>query len=697
VPLGSALDLQARQRGTTFYLVDRRFDMLPSVLSSNLCSLHGGCDRLAVSVIWTLTRDMSQVLDTWYGRTIIHNVAAMTYDQADRILADLPPEEKGSSRPPPLTAGAPVNPNYIALLKPDLEMLTLLARRRRQERQSFGGAVDLSSADTGSELKFSLVDGQPVKVQPKQTKEIHRTIEELMIFANTSVATKIKKTFPEAALLRIHRAVEEERFEDLNELLRAGQISFKGKTNAELAESLQRAQEGSDKTVASLFRSLATRAMSEALYVSTGLIESADRLSHYGLGLKEYTHFTSPIRRYADVIVHWQLLAALDRQPRDHFVRESQRNPVLARLPNSTVMSVFEEDDAAGVSVDEDDFEVDVLIGDVDIGTLVDSLSLNDVKPPSTKVGFRQAPFQGTQVASICEHLNEHNRLAKHSSMACQGLFLSLYFRNHIEYAEAVVTDLRENGFFCYIPKFDMRGPVFLHDRNGYIHMDPAFFDLPSSVGMEPTRGFASSGAGAVRRFDPSESEIWYKEKDRLEVFVRCRSFIVKTLDVVNVSITCPDWDNRARVPLPRIQLVHKKPGSSKLVASSRRPKAADVKQTQSLDSGFTPVTDVPTLFDLFTKVPSLPASGGSMPRPLGTGTKVTHKEIKGRFVLGGFVNPDTRSAAQAAAQEAAGTARGDYASLPVNEYDANNRVARDVTARQQRLAAGKRNTRKRN
>jgi hypothetical protein len=121
------------------------------------------------------------------------------------------------------------------------------------------------------------------------------------------------------------------------------------------------------------------------------------------------------------------------------------------------------------------------------------------------------------------------------------------------------------------------------------------------------------------------------------------------------------------------------------------------VKQTQYLDSGFTPVTDAPTLFDLLTKVPSLPASGGSMPRPLGTGTKVTHKEIKGRFVLGGCVNPDTRSAAQAAAQEAAGTARGDYASLPVNEYDANNRVARDVTARQQRLAAGKRNTRKRN
>lgn len=74
----SALDLEAQVRGTTFYLVDRRFDMLPSILSSDLCSLHGGVDRLAVSVIWVLSPDMSEVKSTWFGRTVIHNCAGKT-------------------------------------------------------------------------------------------------------------------------------------------------------------------------------------------------------------------------------------------------------------------------------------------------------------------------------------------------------------------------------------------------------------------------------------------------------------------------------------------------------------------------------------------------------------------------------------------------------------------------------------------
>jgi len=86
IPQNSALDNEAVSRGTTFYLVDRRFDMLPSLLSSDLCSLHGKVDRLAVSVIWTLTPDLENIKSTWYGRTVIHNVQAMTYEQAHNIL-----------------------------------------------------------------------------------------------------------------------------------------------------------------------------------------------------------------------------------------------------------------------------------------------------------------------------------------------------------------------------------------------------------------------------------------------------------------------------------------------------------------------------------------------------------------------------------------------------------------------------------
>ena len=712
VPLNSPLDLQARRRGTTFYLVDRRFDMLPSVLSSNLCSLHGGTDRLAVSVIWTLTEDLSEILSTWYGRTVIHNVAAMTYEQADRILAGKHPEAGGERAPPPLTAGSPVRANLIPKLHEDLSMLTRLARQRRQDRKDYGGAVDLSSGDTGSELKFTLVNGEPVMVQPKQTKEIHRTIEELMIFANTSVASKIKETYPDAALLRIHRAVDEENFDDLKSLLSSAEITFKGKTNAELAESLQRAQDRSEKTVASLFRSLATRAMSEALYVSTGSIASADRLVHYGLGLKEYTHFTSPIRRYADVIVHHQLLSALkllETSPYDRkIIAKPSRSPVLARLPESKEMSVLGAG-LAEITDDEEDFEIDQLIGDagedaVLVASESSELQTKEIIQPrdSTLEDRFDGPFRGSEVAGICDHLNEHNRLAKHSSKDCQGLFLSMYFRNHVEVTEAVVTDLRENGIYCYIPKFDMRGPVFLRDMDGNVQIDPAFFNLPRTAGSEPSRGFAS--AGFIRRFDPSECEIWYKENEKLEIFIQSRSFSMRPLDVAMVSITCPEWDNRARVPSPRIQLIHQKSEKATILAPTQGvtskqlsiSNAGRVDPSISKDPGFSPKPfEGPSLFDFMQRLPEMTLSESSDSHSsVGGSVGPTNMTVPGRLAWGGFVNPDTRSAAQAAAQEAAAALRNERP-LGVNEYDANNRVAREVTSRQQRKAAEKRNARR--
>lgn len=292
VPLNSALDREARIRATTFYLVDRRFDMLPGLLSSNLCSLHDNTDRLAVSVIWTLSPDLQTIKSTWFGKTVIHNVAAMTYEQAANILEGIKPEHAGQKPPPPLTAGSPVRPDLIPHLKEDLSLLTKLARIRRQHRESVGGAVDLSSGDIGGELKFTLVNGKPVSVKPKQDLEIHHTIAELMIWANTSVATKIFDRFPGSSLLRIHREVEEDRFEDLKEMLSAGNIELMGKSNKELAETLKKVGSKAAPVVASLLRSLATRAMTEAQYISSGGATEGQTLSHYGLGLSFYTHFT---------------------------------------------------------------------------------------------------------------------------------------------------------------------------------------------------------------------------------------------------------------------------------------------------------------------------------------------------------------------------------------------------------------------
>ena len=186
----------------------------------------------------------------------------MTYDQAHNILHNQPPDDPSHPIPPPLTAGFPVDPSSVASLKQDLEVLTKLARKLRKDRELIGGAVDLSNGEMGRELKFTLDESNnPTRVTPKRELEIHHTIAEMMILANQWVASKIYDSFPDSALLRIHRNVEEGRFEDLRDVLEAGKVAFDGSSNMALAASLQRAdiQNAGNATVKSLFRSLATR------------------------------------------------------------------------------------------------------------------------------------------------------------------------------------------------------------------------------------------------------------------------------------------------------------------------------------------------------------------------------------------------------------------------------------------------------
>ena len=184
---------------------------------------------------------------------------AMTYDQAHNILHDKPPDEPGKPRPPPLTAGYPVDLAKVPQLKKDLTILRDLGRLLKRRREDVGGAVDLSSGDLGGELKFTLDEnGNPVQVKSKKELEIHHTIAEMMIMANGYVASKIYDTFPEEALLRIHRSVEDERFESLKNVLDVGGISLEGSSNRALANTLKKVEKAGP-VVNSLIKSLATR------------------------------------------------------------------------------------------------------------------------------------------------------------------------------------------------------------------------------------------------------------------------------------------------------------------------------------------------------------------------------------------------------------------------------------------------------
>jgi VacB/RNase II family 3'-5' exoribonuclease len=714
LPQNSDLDKQAQLRATTFYLVDRRFDMLPALLSSDLCSLHGNKDRLAVSVIWIMSSDFDKIKSTWLGRTVIHNCQAMTYEQAHNILHDQPPDDPSQPQPPPLTAGYKVEQNSVPMLKNDLTVLTHVARKLRTKREDTGGAVDLSNGELGNELKFSLdAEGNPMKINVKKELEIHHTIAELMILANQTVAEKIYQAFPNSALLRVHRKVEESRFDDLENAFKAWGIAFDGSSNASLAESLRNAKlRSKDKPIVySLWQSLATRAMSEALYVSSGQTVSGLSLSHYGLGIEKYTHFTSPIRRYADVVVHRQLLVALKNDERRSSIGPPPgfvERKALESLPDSSAISIMRGDGLKDV-FDKWNYS------SIHSESLTESHSkvtvdASQATPPSKVIieksrRILDPPYTEIDIARICDNLNVQNRRAKMSSMDCQKLFLSLYFRDHVEDAMAVVTNLKTNGLIAFVPKFDISGPVYLCDAVGAVQVDPTLIGLPVDSGVDATQGFLAGRK--IRRFptgqlilteDPND-----ESKSRLKVVVPGAKthLLFRTLDAITVQISCDFSDVRARIPRPRFHLVSGEGSSPASQKSGSHYSTHGTKSKKVSSEALISSQHYRSMYqDVQTHtIGSVSSSGVSTRRQ--RNSFPFHSAISGRKTFSNFVNPDTRAAQQEAAVIAASDAAAQRRMVSQssnerrNEYDTNRSIERAITARTQRLAAVKRNARK--
>ncbi|XP_044915067.1 DIS3-like exonuclease 1 isoform X2 [Felis catus] len=300
----SYIDIEARTRATTYYLADRRYDMLPSALSADLCSLLGGVDRYAVSVIWELDKTSYEIKKVWYGRTIIRSAYKLFYEAAQELLdgnfniVDDIPEFRDLDEK---TRQARLEELAWAIGK-----LTDIARHIRAKRDGCG-ALELE----GVEVRVQLDEKKNIHdLIPKQPLEVHETVAECMILANHWVAKKIWESFPHQALLRQHPPPHQEFFSELRECAKAKGFFIDTRSNKTLADSLDNANDPNDPIVNRLLRSMATQAMSNALYFSTGSC-AEEEFHHYGLALDKYTHFTSPIRRYSDIVVHRLLMAAI--------------------------------------------------------------------------------------------------------------------------------------------------------------------------------------------------------------------------------------------------------------------------------------------------------------------------------------------------------------------------------------------------
>ena len=280
----SVIDTEAEERGTSVYLVDRTIPMLPEKLSNELCSLRPDEESLCFSAVFTLNEE-AEVLDKWFGRTVILSDRRFTYEEAQEII------ETGKGD-----------------FQEEVLQLDKLAKILRENRFK-AGAINFDRY----EVKFEIDEkGKPVSVYFKESKDANKLIEEFMLLANRTVAEKIGRVpkGKKAKVLpyRIHDLPDPEKLDNLAQFIaRFGYKLRTSGTKTDISKSINHLLDDiQGKKEENLIETVSIRAMQKARY-------SVHNVGHYGLAFDYYTHFTSPIRRYPDMMVHRLLTKYLDQ------------------------------------------------------------------------------------------------------------------------------------------------------------------------------------------------------------------------------------------------------------------------------------------------------------------------------------------------------------------------------------------------
>jgi len=303
---GSALDAEAVKRGCSVYLVDRTIPMLPETLSNDLCSLNPGADKLSFSAIFIMN-DQAQVLSRWFGRTVMNSDHRFTYETAQAVI------DGDASLVTKYSNGLQTPASVEAGMKYRDIMVTLNCLAKILQKEKFAkGAIEFES----EEIKFRLDEnGKPVGVDVKQRLDTHKLVEEYMLLANREVAKfiydsiKRKGTRDTGTIYRIHDVPDKEKIANLSVFVKALGYDLKTKDGEVTAKDFNNLLAQIENTPhESLVRTAAIRSMQKAVY-------STKNIGHFGLAFDFYTHFTSPIRRYPDLLVHRVLDKHLKNQP----------------------------------------------------------------------------------------------------------------------------------------------------------------------------------------------------------------------------------------------------------------------------------------------------------------------------------------------------------------------------------------------
>ncbi|KAG7397620.1 exosome catalytic subunit dis3 [Phytophthora boehmeriae] len=407
----SPLDEEAADRGTSTYLVDRRLDMLPGLLTTKLCSLTDVEDHFAFSVLWEMKLvgdNEVQVIDVSFCKSLIRSVASLSYQQAQEFLDDpnaggvygqdtqTKKKNKGESEK---------DFQRRQLLGSGIKTLNVIARRLRAKRIE-AGALTLASP----EVRFVLdtETQNPLDVQMYALRDTNALVEEFMLLANITVAKKIVRHFPTFSMLRRHPAPSKRQFDLLCSQAKAVGVEMHVDTSKQLQDSLDAADviaqeeakgnkrkhgKKANPYFNKMLRIMTTRCMMPASYFSSGEVAPPE-FHHYGLAAPIYTHFTSPIRRYADVVVHRLLAAAIGVAPLPDYLENK------------------------------------------------------------------------SHLHEISEQLNRRHHAAQLAGRASVSLHTLLYFQQYPTSTDAVITKVKNNGVGVLLPRFGIEGMIFLCEKD---------------------------------------------------------------------------------------------------------------------------------------------------------------------------------------------------------------------------------------
>ncbi|KAL2497232.1 Inactive exonuclease DIS3L2 [Abeliophyllum distichum] len=432
----TALDIDAQIRSTSVYLLQSKLPMLPPLLSENLCSLSPGVDRLAFSIFWDIN-SAGEVLDRWIGRTIINSCCKLSYEHAQEIID-----------------GALVTHGSISLgndwpqLHGQFEWFDIIRSVKSlheiskvlKENRFTRGALSLESPKV--DFVFD-EDGVPYDSVFSERKESNFLVEEFMLLANRTAAEVITRAYPTSALLRRHPEPNVRKLKDFETFCNKHGIKLDISSSGHLHHSLERIKQELeyDCVLLDILMSYAARPMQLAAYFCSGDFNDADGdWGHYALAVPLYTHFTSPLRRYPDIIVHRTLAATVEAE------EMYWKQEMLQKLNGEEAINRC----FTGISFDKD-----------------------AIKSPEAQAALSAAAAKhrcpGTEIlADVAAHCNERKLASRRVKDATHKLYTwNLLKKKEILFSEARVLGLGPKFMSIYILKLAIERRIYYDEVEG--------------------------------------------------------------------------------------------------------------------------------------------------------------------------------------------------------------------------------------